>query len=257
MFEKIFVIVLSISAVFFAAAQKKDSIPDLSKGKYVIANPKTDTVKLRDKASQTLRALKGGAVIVRLKTNEKSVEAYRKAGRNNIAEKIREERKTQNTKLYYAFVNEFKFCRVYFIFANQTASVLNGNYKVFLNKNLEVDSSIIFGDTTFVFCEYGSVESFSDFENVYSQRVLDSIPSQTSTSPSTYSGLVFLDKNLQQFYRPFPYVAGVYLDNFTPSVRTLNNELERAYFRLVVNRDFNEKIKAEKKKQKQQLKQLK
>lgn len=254
MTRKILALLILLSVICFVSAQKKDSD---SAGKYAIAKAPKDTITERDRASQILRNLRDGAIIVRLKTNEKSVEAYRKSGRNNIADKIIEDRKIQNQKLYYAFLNEFKFCRVYFIYANQTKSFMDGNRKVFLNKSLAVDSSIKFTDTTFVFCEYGSVESFSDFENVHSQRILDSIPSQTSTSPSTYSGLVFLDKNLQQFYRPFPYVEGVYLDNFTPSVRTLNNELERVYYRLVVRRDFNEKIKNEKKKQKQQLNQLK
>lgn len=269
------ILIILIQITFVGFAQKKTkAFSDSAQQNYTIINSEKDSVKFRDKASQTLRDLRNGAVIVRLKTNDKSVAAYRKAGRNDIADKIVESRKSQNEKLVYAFEHEFRFCKVYFIYANQTTSILDGNYKVFLNKDLKVDSSIVFSDTTFVFCEFGSVEGFSDFsdyenktvadrgvnhlyENGDAKKVPGNIPAQTSTSPSSYSGLIFLDKNLKQFYRPFPYVQGVYLDNFVPSVRSLNNEMEHAYYRLVSRRDFNERYKKELKKQREQLKQLK
>lgn len=269
------VLIILIQITFVAFSQKKTkAVSDSAQQNYTIINIQKDSIRFRDKASQTLRDLRNGAVIVRLKTNDKSVAAYRKAGRNDIADKIVESRKSQNEKLVYAFEHEFRFCKVYFIYANQTAKVLEGNYKVFLNKYLEVDSFIVFSDTTFVFCEFGSVEGFSDFSDYENKAVTDrgvdhlyrdgdakkipeDVPTKTSTSPSSYSGLIFLDKDLHQFYRPFPYVQGVYLDNFAPSVRTLNNEMERAYYRLVSRRDFNEKYKKELKKQREQLKQLK
>ena len=186
-----------LTTIFFASAQKKDSIPNLSKGDYVLANLQDDTISPRDKASQTLRRLRNGAIIVRFKTNERNVAAYRKAGRNDIAEKIIESRKAQNEKMYSAFEHAFKFCRVYFIYANKTMDFLNGNHKVFLNSRLEVDTSIVFNDTAFVFCEYGSVESFSNFNDyahpvqgtgsdingkVRSGNFSDTIPIQTSTN---------------------------------------------------------------------------
>ena len=269
------VLIVFLQIAFAGFSQRKAKVvSDTTSLNYTIINSQKDSVKFRDKASQTLRDLRNGAVIVRLKTNDKSVAAYRKAGREDIADKIVESRKVQNEKLLYAFEHEFRFCRVFFIYANQTAEVLQGNFKVFLNKDLNVDSSIVFHDTTFVFCEFGSVEGFSDFndyenktvadrgvnhlyENGDAKKVPENVPTKTSTSPSSYSGLIFLDKDLHQFYRPFPYVQGVYLDNFTPSVRTLNNEMERAYYRLVSRRDFNDRYKKELKKQREQLKQLK
>ena len=50
-------------------------------------------------ASQQIKALKDGALIVRLKTNERSIEAYRKSGRKELAEKLVEDNQKQNQKL--------------------------------------------------------------------------------------------------------------------------------------------------------------
>lgn len=285
MYKKVIAIVVLLQLFFFADAQKRDSIPDLSKGNYVITNLDKDTVSYRDKASQTLRTLRNGAVIVRLKTNQKSVDAYRNAGKNNIADRIQADRQKQNEKMYQAFGRSFLFCKVFFIYANETKLFLEGNRKIFLNTNLQHDATIVFSDTNFVFCEYGSVESFSkfhDYEPIYisaaersaysnvtsygnisggipyidprKAKILDTLPIQTSTSPATTSGLFFSDKNLNQLHRPFPFVEGVYMENYDAPIRALNREMERAYGKLVINKDFKEKMKESKKKERRKKK---
>ena len=254
-------------------AQKKSRATDLANQEYVISQAEIDTTPLRDKASQTLRSLRNGAVIVRLKTNLKSIDAYRKAGQPDIADRIEADRKKQNQKMYRAFQNNFLFCKVYFIYANETEEFNKGNHKVFLNEDLQHDTTIVFTDTNFVFCEYGSVEAFSKFDDykapavgtgglgtyvdAKTNRIQDSVSFRTSTSPATTSGLVFLDKELHQLHRPFPFVEGVYMDNYDAPIRTLNREMERAYGRLVIRRDFNEQMKKERKRQKELLKQYK
>ena len=172
--------------------------------------------------------------------------------------------------MYQAFAHNFLFCKVFFIYANETKLFLEGNREIFLNKSLKHDASIVYNDTNFIFCEYGSVESFSKFNDYESslpiqtgsyldprvnlKRILDTIPVETSTSPATTSGLFFSDKNLKQFHRPFPFVAGVYMENYDAPVRTLDRELERAYQRLVVTQDFKTEMKAQLKKDKQKRK---
>ncbi|MBL0308200.1 MAG: hypothetical protein IPP77_00420 [Bacteroidetes bacterium] len=115
-------------------------------------------------ASATLRELKHGSLIVRLKTNQKSVDAYRRAGKQQIAQRIEEERRSQNQRIYWAFKGYFRFCKVYFIYAYETMNFLKGTPGLLLNQNLDPDSSIIFSDSSFVFCEYGSAQPFADFE---------------------------------------------------------------------------------------------
>ncbi len=251
----------------------QNSQPDNpSKGGYVFIDLAGDTILYREKAAIALRLLKKGSVVVRLKTNDKSIEAYRNAGQVERAERIETDRRSQNQKIYDAFKNYFTFCRVFFIYSKDTKRFLDGERSLFLNKDLQYDASIVFTDTNFVFCEYGSVEAYSQFTDqsgraidkpsipggYYSgpapHTILDTMTRRTSTSPATTSGLFFSDKDLKQFYRPFPYSEAVYFDNPSPTVRSLNNQMERMYLRLVVSNDFRIKMKEERKKEKQKQK---
>jgi hypothetical protein len=261
----LFCLLVLVSAV--VKAQKGDTLSGFSSKKNVPVNLVVDSAKERDRTSQTLRDLKNGAVIIRLKTGSKSIDAYRKAGQNDVADRIEAEHQKQNQKMFWAFTENFLFCDVYFIYANETDAFLGGKRGLFLNQQLQHDSSIVFEGTNFVFCEYGSVQPFSKFSDYEKPKVgtpgndnagksFGDGPVQTATSPATTSGLFFSDRELKQFNRPFPFVESVYFDNFVPTVRTLNREMQRAYERLVVNRDFKEKVKAEKRKAKAEHKKL-
>ncbi|HLP19130.1 MAG TPA: hypothetical protein VK174_02450 [Chitinophagales bacterium] len=270
--KKATILFVGVLIAMCVGAQKKDTLTGLASGNYVLTDAPADTVLYRDQASITLRNLKQGAVIVRLKTSPKSVVAYRQAGRNDIADRIEADRYKQNQRMYDAFARNFFFCPVYFIYAHETQAFLDGKKYLFLNRDLVRDSTIAFtyGDN-FVFCEYGSVESFSKFDDYshpvagpvntvnldkLNDKAMDKTPAGTSTSPATHSGIIMLDKELHQLHRPFPFVEGVYLDKFDAPVRTLDHDINRAYGRLVVNRDFKEKIKEEKKRMKAEKKKL-
>jgi hypothetical protein len=269
--RKLFWSCLFIYAASTLQAQITIEIPDGSKERAIVAQLKKEIINERIRASQTLRNLIDGSVIVRLKTNQKSIDAYRKNGRNDIADKIEIDRRVQNEKIYSAFVNHFRFCKVYFIYAKDTKALLDSNQKVFLNRRLEYDTTLVMTDTNFIFCEYGSAESFSKFTDrvhnailfgggmgTYIERDLnranDSLPAKTSTSPTTVNGLFFSDKKLRQFNRPFPFVEDVYLD-YNSTVRALNRTLKRAYDRLVISNDFEDLRRVEKKKAKKKKKQ--
>lgn len=214
-------------------------------------------VSARDYSSDILRNLKGAAIVIRLKTSDKSIAAYRAAGRENIANRMVEENRKRNTKIAGAFASFFSFAKPYFIYANQTNAFLkNPSAFVFMNEELKSDTSIRFTDSIFIFCEYGTAVPYSNFQEgsrymLEERNDFDTASvKQTTTTPSSSNVLVLLDKDLRQLQRPFPFVEGVYLDNFDASVRTLQRELDRAYMRLVVRKDFKDEIK----KQKQKLK---
>lgn len=254
--------------IFYAQAQKKNDVPNLSKGDYIFVDLQGDTTRYRDQASLLLRKLKNGSVIVRLKTSAKSVEQYRKAGKEDIAHRIEEERKSQNQQMYYAFRTYFTFCKVFFIYARDTKKCLDGQ-PVFLNEKLDYDTSITLPNTNFVFCEYGSAESYSRFTDISGfpvsnpsisggsyegagpHKILDTVTRKTSTDPASTSALFFTDKNQEQLHRPFPFSEAVYLNSYNATVNALNREMERAYYRLVVNKDVKDLRKAERKKRKE------
>ena len=254
-----------VMCICIISLAQKDSVPaDFVKGDYVLSHGSKETIKERDRSSQILRSLKDGCIIVRLKTNQKSVDAYRDSGRPDIADRVEAAKKKMNQNLYKSFADYFKFCRVYFIYANETQDFQNGNTNIFLNANLEHDASIVFKDSFYLFCEYGSAIPYSNYQFDYNpsgvktdiiekpRSGIDTLPVQTSTDAATTSSLVLYDKDLRQLARPFPYAEGVYLDNFGASVRSLDREIEKAYYRLVLNRDMQESIKKMKKKMKEQ-----
>lgn len=215
------------------------------------------TVNARNYSSDILRKLRGAAIVIRLKTSDKSIAAYRAAGKENIANRMVEENRKRNIKIAGAFASFFSFAKPYFIYAHQTNDFLkNPSGFVFMNEELKTDTSIRFTDSIFVFCEYGSAVPYSSFQEgsryILGERNDFDTASvkQTTTTPSSSNVLVLLDKDLRQLQRPFPFVEGVYLDNFDASVRTLQRELDRAYMRLVVRKDVTDEIK----KQKQKLK---
>ena len=124
-----------------------------------------DTLTIRSATSYMLRNLKSGSLVVRLKTNQKSVDAYRRAGKIYVAERIETERRNQNLKLYWAFRNHFTFCKVYFIYAHETQRFLDGERGIFLDRELNHDTSIVFTDSEYIFCEYGSAQPFAGFQD--------------------------------------------------------------------------------------------
>jgi len=266
------VFVLMCLALFSFSQNKSGSI-NSGEGNSVITNPQLDSTKQRDRASVALRALRNGCVVIRIKTNDKSIEAYRKMGKNELADKIEDQRRLQNEKLYQAFKNYFTFCKVYFIYAKETQDFLSGRRDIFLNDKLEHDSSIVMKERFYVFCEYGATVSFSTknpkeiysdvgiYSGTYSrhehEKILGQEPTSTTTSTASENAVFFSDSSFNQYFYPFPYSEDVYLDYYNSTVKTLDREMQRAYGRLVVNKDMRDAIKKEKKRQKEKLKQLK
>lgn len=259
LFFKHLCLVIAIAALpYFAHSQA----PDLSKGNFVIYQEPTDSIKDRDKATNTLRLLKNGSVVVRLKYNQRSIEAYRKAGMPQVADRIAKENEQRNIKLMEAFNSRFTFCPTYFIKATDTKRLLSGE-KVFLNSKLEYDSTIVQKDTFFIFCEYGVIEGDGKYAGnsalagyTRPERILDTVASQSSTATYIHSAIHFLDKNLNQLRRPFPFGEQVMLDNYNMAVSFINGEINRAYNKLVINRDIQDEFKKERKRQKQLRKSL-
>lgn len=183
-------------------------------------------------AIQQIADLKNGALVVRLKTNDKSVEAYRRNGRNDIADRIIADRKIQNQKIVDAFRNNFDFCKVYFIHAVSTNRLLEGATDIFLNDAMELDTSIRLKETYFLLAEYGTVTANMRSDEYHYKNVGKTEPSSTAT---TSSAIFISDTTLTQLKEPFPFYQVVILENYNKAVSRLNNALHRFYFNRVSN----------------------
>lgn len=199
-------------------------------------------------ATQQIRDLKNGALVVRLKTNDKSIEAYRKSGRNELADKLVEENRIQNQKLADAFRGFFDYCKVYFIYAKSTNALLKGEPYIFLNDTLAVDTTIKLTEKDFFIAEYGTITANTLTDEYHYKGVYHTEPSSTATSTSA---IFISDTSLSQLREPFPFYQQTYLGNYNKAVENLNRNLHKAYFRL------DNSVQEERKRLKQQLKKLK
>ena len=198
-------------------------------------------------ASQQIKALKDGALIVRLKTNERSIEAYRKSGRKELAEKLVEDNQKQNQKLADAFRGFFDFCKVYFIYAKSTNALLHGAPNIFLNDTLAIDTSIKLKEKYFLIAEYGLITTNERTDEYHYKGVYHT---EASSSAASTNVIFISDTSLTQLKEPFPFYQQTYLENYNKSVDNLSRGLHRAYYRL------DNSVKEERKRLKEQLKKL-
>jgi hypothetical protein len=66
-------------------------------------------------ASRLIYKLRNDTIIVRLKTNKKQIDAYRKSGDNKTAAKIEEKSLVKNLRIISACIKYFNFCPIYFM----------------------------------------------------------------------------------------------------------------------------------------------
>ena len=179
------------------------------------------------KAASEIYDLKHGALVVRLKTNDKSVEAYRNAGQTTLADKIVAERAEMNQKIMAAFKYNFTFCKVYFIYSRSTEALLKHEQNIFLNEKLQPDTSIKLIQNYFLIAEYGSYTSNERVDEYHYKGVYTTEPSASTASSSA---LFIMDTTLTQLQEPFPFAAPVYLGGFIKAVVQLDRQLDKVYY---------------------------
>ncbi len=226
---------MKVSAVFFftffaltLSAQQK--IANRSVGTVA------DSMDIADDADPTNRAqaihdilhLKGNMLIVRLKTNDRSIDAYEKNGKKELAEKLRNENRERNLKILDAFEREFDFCPVLFMYTSSTKDLLAGKQNVFLNDKLEIDSNIKLSNCDYYFAEYGTVRSNTRVDDYRYKGVKHTAP---SSYPASDHCFLISSKDLEQLREPFPFYTLVTLDGYNKGARDLNAGLWRYYQR--------------------------
>ncbi len=138
-------------------------------------------VKPSDKARAEIGMLKGGALLVRLKTSDLKINALKSKGMLKEAELIRIGQESTNKQIVEGFWKEFHFCKVYFFYSNNSEKIKSGNHKGYLmNVNMEIDSS--FTGQNYLIGEFDESEV------------------------SSIDAFVIKDKNFDQMKKPFPFM---------------------------------------------------
>lgn len=199
----------------------------------------------RELAFQQIENLKSGALIVRLRVNSKKVAAYQSVGNDELANKLIEKQRQRNFEMMAAFISNFDYCPVYFIYANDYIYLNDGLKKgFFVGENLEVDTSIVLNELNYFYCDFGTV---------YQQALANQTDGNTkmvTSTPMLQEALVIKNKQLTQLLDPFPFYAKVRFYEFDNAVNNLNQNL----FKFLGKTWAKEQQIEEKKKKKQKKK---
>lgn len=174
-------------------------------------------------AIDNIKNLRKGALLVRLKTRQNTIDAFEERGYKKMAQQVKKEQRESNKKLMKAFKENFNFCQVYFFYSEDSENVLENNLEgIFLNDNLEKDASIIVKEEHIFTAEIGSLIT----DPVVTYR--DGTESNT-TSGMSESVLVIKDDDFEQLRRPFPYYVKAGDRFIEKKVAKLNKRLHRFY----------------------------
>lgn len=163
--------------------------------------------------------MKSSALLVRLQTKSKAIDALKERGLEARAAEIQAEQKVKNLKIAQAFKAEFDFCPVYFFYSDDSKHLLDQNWdKVsFLDSNLELDADIKFNGGTFYTAEFTAIDLRTD--------------KSEGTPQLGFGGLIMKDSKFNQLEKPFPY----YVRNFRSlPIRRKPSKVVRKMNRLLI-----------------------
>lgn len=165
----------------------------------------------RFKAFDNFFKLNEGALLVRLKSNQRKIDALKKYGHTDEAMVVKMKQDMENKEIILSFKNEFTFCETYFFYSENSNQVREKDFSkpIFVNENLEIDPSIEFSYEEFLTAEFGSVRQD---ETPYLDNYIlhkDSagvryVPTYWSRPRVNFSALVMMTDKFVQLRRPFP-----------------------------------------------------
>lgn len=113
-------------------------------------------------AKWQINQLKNGALVVRLRTNQKLIDGLRKMGKADLATQKQYEQMAINKNIVMAFTKFYTFSKVYFFYGNMSDTLLKGARSgIFLDTNLVVDPSIEMKENFYLLAENDDVYNSS------------------------------------------------------------------------------------------------
>lgn len=109
------------------------------------------------KAHTQIKMLKNGKLIVRLHSKSITIKLLKDKGMLKRANYIKEEQDKLNLKIVESF-KDFKFCKVYFFYSNDSQAIKSGNFnkvKLFLNRDLLAKGVNL--DSNFLVADFGNM----------------------------------------------------------------------------------------------------
>ncbi len=183
--------------------------------------------KRDDVAKAQINQLKNGALLVRLKTNQKAIDRLKAAGNVDLATQVEREVQQTNKTIMRAFLREFKFCPVYFFYSQYSDSVKHQHLEgIFTDTTLQVNPGIVCRASFYLVAEQNSVYNSSLGLVPLSQAPF---AQERGTSVKEVA-VVVKNRYFIQLHEPFPYVQkGYNMKKYAGYVKDLNEKFYKFY----------------------------
>ena len=161
------------------------------------------------KARFQINDVKTRGIIVRLKTNQERIAAYRKEGYKKVADKLEERSKATNLLLEYAFITYWTYSPVYFMESQNTSILIKKDSLVAKTFDLKRDTSIYMNHDSFYIVDYGDL-MVNDEDETHPLKY-----SKASNNPIPGNFLVVKDYTQAQLQPPMPYYTKMWLEEWS------------------------------------------
>ena len=178
-------------------------------------------------AKAQIQALKNGALLVRLKTNNNTINRLKAAGNIDLATQVERETYLNNKAIVKAYIKEFNFCPVYFFNSDCSDSVKHKNLvNIFVDSNLVINTSIVCSAVFYLVAEQGSIYN-SSLGLVTEAQAPKAVERGT---PSKEVFMVVKSRYYIQLHKPFPYYEqGYSIKKYNEYVKKFNASLLNFY----------------------------
>jgi hypothetical protein len=153
-------------------------------------------------SSWQIQNLKFGAIVIRLQNDQRKIDGYLKVGDKKSAALVLAEAQYRNRSIIYAALSQLDFCKVYFIFSQNSDSLLAGKRSnVFIDSSLKVQPNIVMYEKFYVILE-------EDFLYQTSIGFVKEDSAKYAVERGYTNGskpFIFKNKYGHQLKTPFPY----------------------------------------------------
>ncbi len=153
--------------------------------------------------AQIISLKKDGALLVRLKTNANTINRLKAAGNNDLATQVERETDIKNKIIILSYLQEFKFCPVYFFSSDYSDSVKHKNISgIFLDTNLVINPNIVCTASFYIIADNRSAICNSSLGVVPESLANSSIE---RGAPERDVAIVIKNRYFIQLHKPFPF----------------------------------------------------
>lgn len=156
-----------------------------------------------------IHQLKEGALIVRLKTRSLLIKSLLANNDKDMAEQVKLETKAINLTIVRAYLKNYNFSKIYFIYSNSSDSLNKGiRENIFLDSTLNIDPLIKMKEKFYLLAETDNLYNSSiGFVKEDTARFV----SEGGSVVMTDFPIVIKNKYGHQLKKPFPFSSGVRL----------------------------------------------